>query len=390
MKPRNVRPVTSQDYRELAAKRLPRFLFEYIDGAAHDEWTLAVNQADFGRLRLRQRVLRDVSEVDTRTMLSGQAASMPLALAPVGLAGMMARRGEVQGVRAANAAGVPFTLSTVGICPLEEVRGAATEPFWFQLYMVRDRDLVVQLLERARALGVETLVFTVDLPVTGMRHRDWRNGMVGEGLAVKLAKARQMAVRPRWVLDVGLLGRPHDFGNLRKMMGNSNDLDAYKKFISSEMDATVTWKDIAWLRSLWPGRILLKGIMDTEDARAAIGVGANGLIVSNHGGRQLESGTSTVRKLPEIVTAVGDLIEVYLDSGVRNGVDVVKAVALGARGVLIGRPWVWAVAARGKTGLADLLAVFQQEIATTMALMGINRIADLGPDVFESAPGISD
>lgn len=383
MKPRDVRPVTTQDYRTLAAKRLPRFLFEYIEGAAHEEHTLAVNQSDFGRIRLRQRILRDVSQVDTSTVLSGQAASMPLALAPLGLAGMMARRGEVQGVRAANAAGVPFTLSTVSICSLEEVQSAAKAPFWFQLYMVRDRDLVVRLLERARANGVETLVFTVDLPVTGMRHRDWRNGMMGTGLAVKLAKARQLVMRPRWILDVALRGRPHAFGNLTREMGRSTDLHAYKSFIAAKFDPTVTWKDIAWLRSIWPGRILLKGIMDPEDARAAVDVGANGLIVSNHGGRQLESGTSTIRKLPEIAAAVGQSVEIYLDGGVRSGVDVIKAVALGARGVLIGRPWIWAVAAKGESGLADLLAVFRQEIAVTMALMGVNRIDELTPDVLE-------
>ncbi|HLF31124.1 MAG TPA: alpha-hydroxy-acid oxidizing protein, partial [Xanthomonadales bacterium] len=210
------RPVTSADYRLLAARRLPLFLFNYIDGGANDERTMAANQADFQRYHLRQRVLRDVSQVDTRTVLSGQAASMPLALAPIGLAGMMARRGEAQAARAAARAGVPFTLSTVGICPLEEVQAAAAAPFWFQLYMVRDRELVTRLLRRAQAAGVETLLFTVDLPVGGMRHRDWRSGMVGNSLYVKLAKARQLATRPRWMLDVGLRGKPHDFGNLRE------------------------------------------------------------------------------------------------------------------------------------------------------------------------------
>jgi len=308
---------------------------------------------------------------------------MPLALAPIGIAGMMARRGEVLGARGATAAGIPFTTSTVGICPLEEVRAAIDAPFWFQLYMLRDRGLVASLLERAHAAGCETLMFTVDLAVAGLRHRDTRNGMMGTGLAGRLAKAWQVATRPRWIIDVAIKGKPHNFGNLRGVVSDSNNINDYKAFVDSQFDPTVTWKDIAWLRSLWKGKILIKGVMAEEDARAAADIGVDGVIVSNHGGRQLDGVASSIVKLPEVVAAVGDRVEVYMDGGVRSGIDVVKAVALGAKGVLIGRPWVWAMAGRGQQGVTDLLAVFQQEISVAMALMGVNRIADITPDLIE-------
>jgi L-lactate dehydrogenase (cytochrome) len=378
-----VTPVTALDYRRLAEKRLPRFLFDYIEGGANEEDTMAANVADFRRFNLKQRVMCDVGNIDTSTILSGQPASMPLALAPIGIAGMMARRGEVLGARGASAAGIPFTTSTVGICPLEEVQAAVDAPIWFQLYMLRDRELVASLLERAQAAGCETLMFTVDLAVAGLRHRDTRNGMMGDSLAGSLAKAWQVATRPRWIVDVALKGRPHNFGNLREVVSDSNNLNAYKAFVDSQFDPTVTWKDIAWLRSLWKGKILIKGVMAEEDARAAADVGADGVIVSNHGGRQLDGVASSIVKLPEVVAAVGDRVEVYMDGGVRSGIDVVKALALGANGILIGRPWVWAMAGRGQQGLTDLLGVFQQEIAVAMALMGVKRIADITPDLIE-------
>ncbi len=359
-------------------------MFDYIDGGANEEDTLAANVSDFRRFRLKQRVMCDVSDIDTGTVLCGQPAAMPLALAPIGIAGMMARRGEVQAARAAGAAGIPFTTSTVGICPLEEVQAAIEAPFWFQLYMLRDRGLVAALLERAQAAGCETLVFTVDLAVAGLRHRDWRNGMMDSGLAAALTKAWQMAAHPRWIFDVGLKGKPLIFGNLREVVSDTNSLNSFKTFVDSQFDPTVTWKDIAWLRSLWKGKILIKGVMTDEDARSATDVGADGVIVSNHGGRQLDGVASSIVKLPEVAAAVGDRVEVYMDGGVRSGVDVVKAVALGARSVLIGRPWVWAIAGRGEQGLSDLLAVFQREIAVAMALMGVNRIEDITSDLIES------
>ena len=375
-----VTPVTAGDYRRLAEKRLPRFLFDYVDGGAGQEQSMRANSEDFSRIRLRQRVMRDVSRVDTGTQLFGQPLTMPMVLAPVGLAGMMRRRGEVQAARAAASAGVPFTTSTVGICSIEEVNGAVDQPAWFQLYMLRDRGLVKALLARAQASGCKTLVFTVDLAVTGPRHRDTRNGMLGGAMRGRIAKAWQIATRPRWVIDVGLRGKPHDFGNLREAVGGVEDLEVFKAFIDSQFDPSVTWEDIAWLRSQWEGDILIKGVMSSEDALAAADAGADGVIVSNHGGRQLEGVASSISMLPEVVAGAGHRVDVLVDGGVRSGTDVVRALALGARAVLIGRPWVWAMAARGESGVSSLLQVFQQEIARAMALMGVTRVEDITPE----------
>lgn len=372
--------VTADDYRILAQRRLPRFLFDYVDGGAGNEDSMADNEADFQLLRLRQRVMRDVSGVDTSTDLCGRRAGMPLALAPVGLAGMMARRGEVQAARAAASAGVPFTVSTVGICSLEEVNAAMPDPCWFQLYMLRDRGIVETLLARAEADGCDTLLFTVDLPVAGMRHRDTQNGMLG---GAPLAKMMQLLLRPRWLFDVGIKGKPHHFGNLLEAVADPNDFDSFKRFVDDQFDPSVTWKDIEWLRGLWPGKLVIKGVMSARDASAAAAAGADGVVVSNHGGRQLDGVASCISKLPGIVAAVGDRLDVLMDGGVRSGTDVVKAVALGANGVLIGRPWVWALAARGEQGLARYLSVVQQEIAVSMALMGVNRIDELHAGLLE-------
>lgn len=376
-RPRSVVPVTAEDYRRLAAKRLPRFLFDYVDGGAGEEQTLAANRADFRSYRLRQRVLRDVSRVDTSTVLCGQPAALPVALAPIGLAGMMARRGEVLAARAAQAAGVPFSLSTVGICPLEEVNAAVSRPCWFQLYMLRDRGLVEALLQRAAAGGCEVLLFTVDLAVTGMRHRDTQGGMLG---GAPLAKLRQLLARPRWLYDVAVRGKPHVFGHLVEQVADPDDFGSFKHFIDTQFDPGVTWRDIEWLRSQWRGRLIIKGVMSASDASAAADAGADGVIVSNHGGRQLDGVASCIRTLPEVAQAVGQRVEVLMDGGVRAGTDVVKALALGAKGVLIGRPWVWALAARGEQGLVSYLNVLQREIAVTLALMGVNRIEDLTPE----------
>ncbi len=371
-------PVTPLDYRRLAQKKLPRFLFDYIDGGANDERTLAANVDDFARLRVRQRVLKNVDGIDTATTLAGAPARMPLILAPVGMAGLFARRGERLGVRAANAAGLPFTLSTVGICALEEVRAASTQPFWFQLYMIRDRKIIRDLLERAAANGCNTLVFTVDLPVAGMRHRDTRNGMLSSSLKARLGRAWQLGSRPGWVWNVGVKGKPHSFGNLAHVVPDPTDLGAYRRWIDAQFDASVTWQDIEWLRSIWKGKLLLKGIQEVEDGHSAAGVGADGLIVSNHGGRQLDSVASSISKLAAMTDAVGGQLEVFMDGGVRSGLDVFKALALGAKGVLIGRPWVWAMAGAGEQGLSDLLANLHQELRVAMALAGETRIADIG------------
>ena len=371
-------PVTADDYRALARRRLPRFLFDYIDGGAGAEQTLAANAAAWSRVQLRQRVLVDVAGVDTSTALLGETCTLPLVLAPIGLAGMMARRGETRAVRAANAAGVPFTLSTVGLCGLDEVAAAASAPFWFQLYWLRDRGIVQALLERAHAAGCKTLVFTVDLPQAGMRLRDLRNGMAGTGLRTRLLKAAQLLARPGWLWDVAVRGGPLRLGSLETHVPTARDLDAFRRFIDAQFDPTVTWADLAWLRQRWPGRIVLKGILDADDARSAVAAGVDALVVSNHGGRQLDGAVATAARLPAIVAAVGDRTTVLVDGGVRSGVDVFRALALGARGVMIGRPWIFALAAGGERALTSMLACWQRELATTMALTGVTRIADIG------------
>jgi L-lactate dehydrogenase (cytochrome) len=370
-------PATALDYRHLAERRLPRFLFDYIDGGANDERTLASNVDDFGKVLIKQRVLRDVDSIDTTTTLAGMPSAMPVALAPIGLAGMFNTRGEVQGVRAANAAGVPFTLSTVGICGIEEVRAASGAPFWFQLYMIRDRSAIEEMLSHAWNQGCTTLVFTVDLATMGLRHRDTRNGMLSDSMKARLGKLWQLGTRPGWVWNVGIKGKPHGFGNLARVVPDCNDLVAVRQWVDAQMDPTVTWDDIAWLRKIWTGRLILKGIMEAEDARMAVDAGADGLVVSNHGGRQLDGVASSISRLPAVVDAVGDRLEVWMDGGVRSGVDVFKAVALGARGVLIGRPWAWALGGAGEAGIRNLLATMQAELKVAMALAGVTRTVDI-------------
>lgn len=377
-------PVTTDDYRRLAEKRLPRFLFDYIDGGSGEELSLERNRTDLQEIRLQQRVMRDVGNIETHTELMGQDASMPVALAPVGLAGMYRRRGEAQAARAAARSGLPFATSTVGICSVEEVQEAAGGQAWFQLYMMRDRGLVDAMLARAEQAGCKTLVFTVDLPVTGKRYRDDRKGIFGGGLKAKAAKAWQLASRPAWVWDVGIRGRPHDFGNLTGVVEDMRDFEAFRSFIDTQFDPTVTWKDIEVLRRNWNGKLLVKGIMSGEDAISAFDAGADGVVVSNHGGRQIDGVASSISRLPEVVRAAGERGEIFLDSGVRNGADVIRAVALGARGVLMGRAWAYAVAARGERGVFDLLRVIREEMASSMALMGVNRVDELNPDLVDT------
>ncbi len=377
-------PATAGDYRMLARRRLPRFLFDYIDGGAGEERTLAANVADFAGVRIRQRVLVDASRVETGAVLLGERCALPLALAPVGLAGMMARRGEARAARVAEEAGVPFTLSTVGVCPLAEVAAARGAPFWFQLYMLRDRGAVEAILDRAWAAGCRTLVFTVDLPLPGPRHRDARNGLGAVGPQAALMRVTQVLARPRWLWDVALRGRPLRFGCLESQVPGARNLDALKAWVDAQFDPGVTWRDIDWLRARWRGRILLKGILDADDARAAVDAGVEGIVVSNHGGRQLDSVASGIRVLPRVAAAVGERTEVFLDGGVRSGIDVFKALALGARGVLIGRPWIWALAGAGDAGLRDLLAVLQRELLLTMTLAGVSRIADIDASHLDS------
>lgn len=371
-------PVTAGDFRDQARARLPRFLFDYLDGGSSDEQTLRANAAAWSEVTLRQRVLGDVDRVDTRTTLGGQACAMPLVLAPVGLAGMMAQRGEVLAVRAANTVGVPFTLSTVGICPLAEVAAAASAPFWFQLYMIRDRDRVGELLKSAWQAGCRTLVFTVDLPIPGMRHRDTRNGLGSTDLRARALRLQQVSSRPGWLWNVALRGGPLTFGNLSDAVPGARSLDAFKAWVDSQFDPTVTWVDIAWLRQRWPGTLILKGILEADDAQHAVQVGADGIVVSNHGGRQLDGVSATASKLPDIVAAVGGQTEILVDGGIRSGVDVFRALALGANGVMIGRPWAWALAAAGEAGITRLLHSWQQELRLVMMLTGVTNIAGIG------------
>jgi len=380
-------PVTSADFRRHARRRLPRFLFDYYSGGAGREWTMAANVADWANVKLRQRVLIDVEGIDTAARLAGEDCSLPLALAPIGLGGMAARRGEVQAVRAANTAGVPFTLSTVGLCGLNEVGKAAASsdhpPFWFQLYMIRDRGIVETVIDEAWAAGCRTLMFTVDLPMPGPRHRDPRNGMAEPGLHAKLLKISQVLARPGWLWNVALKGGPMSLGTMNPHVPAASDPDSFRRWIDTQFDPTVTWADIEWLREKWKGKLLIKGILDERDAKAAVDAGVDGIVVSNHGGRQLDGVASTAAKLPAIVREVGDRSEVLVDGGIRGGIDVFRALALGATGVLIGRPWVWALAAAGEPGLNRLLAGFREELRLAMALTGVNRIEDIGPDCLD-------
>lgn len=360
-------------------------LFDYVDGGAYQETTLAENIAAFARMRLRQRVMRDVSAVDTRTRVLSEETAMPLALAPVGMAGMMARRGEVQAVKAAEALSVPFCLSTISICSVEEVAAAAKNPFWFQLYMMKDRSYVTDLLARAAAVGCTRLVFTVDLPRLGARYRDVRNGMIG-GVS-PLGKARlgwEFLSHPSWTVDVGLNGRPHIFGNIARYAPEISNVAEFVNWINRQLDPSATWKDIEWLRGVWNGKLIIKGVLSVEDTLSAADAGADAVVVSNHGGRQLDGVASAIDILPEIVDAAGDRVELLMDGGVRCGQDVVKAVALGARAVLIGRPWVWAVAARGETGVKALLKTFKSETDVTMALTGATSIAAIDRAILAS------
>ena len=366
------------DFRELARRRLPHFLFEYIDGGSYAEATLARNVADLARLALRQRVLRDVSQIDLSTELFGQRLSMPVALAPIGLAGLSARRGEVQAARAAKAHGVPFCLSTVSACPIAEVAAGSGSPFWFQLYMIRDRGFMAALLAAAREAGCSALVFTVDMPVPGTRYRDIRSGLAGApGIAGDVCRLAQALARPRWAWDVGLRGRPHVLGNVAPVLKGNTGLEDFFAWMRSNFDPRVTWKDLDWVRKGWRGPLIIKGIMDAEDALTAASLGADGIVVSNHGGRQLDGVPSTVAALPRIADAVGDRLTVLADGGVRSGLDVVRMLAAGASGVLLGRAWAFALAAGGQAGVAQMLAILDAEMRVAMALTGVNTIRNI-------------
>jgi L-lactate dehydrogenase (cytochrome) len=370
-----VKAAAATDYRALARRRLPHFLFEYVDGGSYAETTLSRNVSDLEQVALRQRVLCDVSSLDLTTTLFGQRVKLPVALGPIGLGGLLARRGEVQAARAAEAAGVPFTLSTVSACPLAEVIRGVREPIWFQLYMIRDRGFMRDLLAQAQAAKCSALVFTVDMPVPGSRYRDTRSGLAGApGLGGRIRRVTQALMRPGWAWDVGLFGRPHQIGNVVPVLGKNSGLEDYFGWMRNNFDPRVTWKDLQFIRETWSGPLIIKGILDAEDARQAATLGADGIIVSNHGGRQLDGVPSTARALPDIATAVAGQLTILADGGVRSGLDVVRMLALGANGVLLGRAWAYALAAAGQRGVAHLLALIEAEMRVAMALTGVTSI----------------
>jgi L-lactate dehydrogenase (cytochrome) len=387
-RPLGIAPASVRDHRELARRRLPRQLFDYIDGGAYEETTMAANVADLEAIQLRQRVMRDVSHVTLSSELFGSVLRMPVILGPVGLGGMFAGRAEVQAATAAEDFGVPFCESTVSICSMEEVAAATTEPFWYQLYVMRDRSYAEDLMARAAAVGCEVLVLTVDFPVVGERYRDTRNGMtVPVGPLGAAVKAIDLARHLRWVRDVAIGGKPLTFGNLEKAVPGASTPEAFKDWVDSQFDPSVTWRDIEWVREHWKGPVVLKGVLDPEDARHAAEVGVEGIVVSNHGGRQLDATTSTISALPAVVDAVGGRSKVLFDGGIRSGLDVVKSMALGADAVLIGRAWAWAVAGGGQAGVAHVLDTVESELRVAMALCGATDVNDLDGGVLLH-PGI--
>ncbi|MFW1811964.1 FMN-dependent L-lactate dehydrogenase LldD [Acinetobacter ursingii] len=369
---------SSNDYREAARRRLPPFLFHYIDGGAYAEYTLKRNVEDLSQIALRQRVLNDMSSLSLETKLFNETLSMPVALSPVGLTGMYARRGEVQAAVAADKKGIPFTLSTVSVCPIEEVTPAIKRPMWFQLYVLRDRGFMRNALERAKAAGCSTLVFTVDMPVPGARYRDAHSGMSGPNAAMR--RYLQAVTHPQWAWDVGLLGRPHDLGNISKYLGKPTGLEDYIGWLGNNFDPSISWKDLEWIREFWDGPMVIKGILDPEDAKDAVRFGADGIVVSNHGGRQLDGVMSSARALPAIADAVKGDLTILADSGIRNGLDVVRMLALGADSVMLGRAFIYALAAAGGQGVSNLLELIDKEMRVAMTLTGAKSIVDINAD----------
>jgi L-lactate dehydrogenase (cytochrome) len=368
-----------EDLRQVAKRRVPRAFFEYADHGSYAEQTLRANREDFERIKLRQRVLVDVSNRDTATTIIGQKIALPLVLAPVGLTGMQHGDGEILAARAANEAGIPFTLSTVSICSIEDVAEATGKPFWFQLYVMRDRGFIADLIARARNANCSTLVLTVDLQIIGQRHRDIKNGL-GVPPKFTVASVLNMASKPRWALSVARGKRRH-FGNIVGHVKGIENIGTLAEWTNSQFDPTLNWDDVAWIKNQWPGKLILKGILDVEDARMAAKTGADAIVVSNHGGRQLDGAPSSISMLPKIVEAVGSDIEVMLDSGVRSGQDVMRALALGAKSCMIGRPYIYGLGAGGQAGVATAIEVIRKELDVTMALCGVKRIDQIGRHV---------
>lgn len=366
------------DYRRAAKKKLPPFLFHYIDGGSYSEQTLYHNSEDLSQIGLRQRILKNMSSLSTETELFGENLKMPIILAPVGLAGMFARRGEVQAAKAAESRGIAFCQSTVSVCPIEEITAATNRTIWFQLYVLKDRGFMKSVLEKAQNAGIKNLVFTVDMPVPGARYRDAHSGMSGPNRWLR--RIFQAITHPQWAIDVGLLGKPHDLGNISKYRGFQVGLEDYIGYLAENFDPSISWQDLEWIRDFWQGSMTIKGILDVEDARDALNFGADGIVISNHGGRQLDGVPSSIRVLPAIREALGDKITILADSGIKNGLDVVRMLASGADAVLIGKAYAYALATGGQAAVENLLDLFEKEMRVAMTLTGAKSIDELSLD----------
>jgi L-lactate dehydrogenase (cytochrome) len=364
-----------EDLRTLARRRVPRAFFDYADSGSYNEETLHANRADLQAIKLRQRVLVDVSHRDLGTTIVGEKAAAPLILAPVGLTGMQHGNGEILAAEAANEAGIPFTLSTMSICSIEDVAEATGKPFWFQLYVIRDREFSKDILARAQAAKCNTLVLTVDLQVLGQRHRDIKNGMTVPP-EIRIKNIIDIATKPAWALSV-LMGKRKTFGNLAGHVKGMDNINQLAQWTNQQFDPALSWKDVEWIKKLWPGKLVLKGILDVEDAKTAVKLGADAIVVSNHGGRQLDGAQSSIAALPKVAQAVGSDIEVLFDGGIRTGADIMRALALGARACMIGRAYIYGLGAGGKAGVAKAIDILEKELSVTMALTGTNKIADI-------------
>jgi L-lactate dehydrogenase (cytochrome) len=364
-----------EDLRQLHRRKVPKAFFDYADRGSYSEDTLRANTDDLAQIKFRQRILVDVSKRDLSTTILGEPAAMPLIFAPVGLLGMQHGDGEIIACRAAQAAGIPFTLSTMSICSIEDVAANVDKPFWFQLYVMKDRGFIKALIERAIAAKCSALVLTVDLQVIGQRHQDIKNGMTVPP-EWSLSKFVDFATKPAWVAGV-LRGKRRTFGNIVGHIKGTENITQLSQWTASQFDTTLTWKDVEWIRSIWPGKLVLKGILDVEDAEEAVKTGAHALVVSNHGGRQLDGAPSSIEALPEIVEAVGSKMEIMFDGGIRSGQDVIRALALGAKSCMIGRAYVHGLGAGGAAGVAKAIDLLRNEMTVTMGLCGVNTIAEI-------------
>ncbi len=372
-------PLTIAELKTLAQRRVPKMFFQYADSGSWTESTYQANEADFARIKLRQRVLVDMSDRSLATTMVGQKASMPVALAPTGLTGMQHADGEMLAARAAEEFGIPFTLSTMSICSIEDIASVTKQPFWFQLYVMKDRDFVLNLIQRAKAAKCSALVLTADLQILGQRHNDIRNGLSAPP-KMTAKNVWQMAIRPRWCMEM-LKTKRHSFGNIIGHAKDISDMTTLSHWTHSQFDPQLSWSDVAWIKEQWGGPLIIKGILDPEDARAAVDTGADAIIVSNHGGRQLDGAHSSISMLPRIIDAVGDKIEVHMDGGIRSGQDVLKAIAYGAKGTFIGRPFLYGLGAMGKEGVTLALEIIRKELDTSMALCGKRDIKAVGRDI---------